>query len=164
MTLKNGFSKFVICFISQQIKRSKHGLFVFPPKKILIWRRHATCSFNIYVLIGLQQNLQRFRYLPNSLCSSSLPTYCSLQIGKVQNFHLWRGRLNSFVTCQIRYVRVRYQHTARCKLAKSKTFTFGEAGLTVSLLTKFAMFDFLSYILLAANWQNPKLSPLKGQA
>ena len=28
---------FVICFISQWMKRSKHGLFVFPPKKILIW-------------------------------------------------------------------------------------------------------------------------------
>ena len=24
---------FVICFISQWMKRSKHGLFVFPPKK-----------------------------------------------------------------------------------------------------------------------------------
>ena len=26
---------FVICFISQWMKRSKHGLFVFPPKKTL---------------------------------------------------------------------------------------------------------------------------------
>ena len=32
---------FVICFISQWIKRSKHGLFVFLPKKTLIWRRHC---------------------------------------------------------------------------------------------------------------------------
>jgi len=31
---------FVICFISQWMKRSKHGLFVFSPKKTLIWRRH----------------------------------------------------------------------------------------------------------------------------
>ena len=27
-----------ICFVSQSMKRSKHGLFVFPPKKTLIWR------------------------------------------------------------------------------------------------------------------------------
>ena len=43
MTLKNGFGTvFVICFISQWVKRSKHGLFVFPPKKTLIWRRHCS--------------------------------------------------------------------------------------------------------------------------
>ena len=30
-----------ICFISQWMKRTKHGLFVFPPKKTLIWRRHC---------------------------------------------------------------------------------------------------------------------------
>ena len=33
---------FVICFISQWMKRSKHALFVFPPKKKLIWR--GLCS------------------------------------------------------------------------------------------------------------------------
>ena len=33
---------FVICFISQWIKRSNHGLFVFPPKKTLIWRSHCS--------------------------------------------------------------------------------------------------------------------------
>ena len=33
---------FVICFISQWMKRTKHGLFVFPPKKTLIWRRHCS--------------------------------------------------------------------------------------------------------------------------
>ena len=33
---------FVICFISQWMKRSKHGLFVFLPKKIVIWRRHCS--------------------------------------------------------------------------------------------------------------------------
>ena len=27
-------------FISQRMKRSKHGLFVLPPKRTLIWRRH----------------------------------------------------------------------------------------------------------------------------
>ena len=32
----------VICFISWWMKRSKHGLFVFPPKKTLIWRRHCS--------------------------------------------------------------------------------------------------------------------------
>ena len=33
---------FVICFISQWIERTKHGLYVFPPKKTLIWRRHCS--------------------------------------------------------------------------------------------------------------------------
>ena len=33
---------FVICFISQWLKRSKHGLFVFPPKKTLMWRGHCS--------------------------------------------------------------------------------------------------------------------------
>ena len=35
MTLKNGFGikVVVICFISQWMKRSKHRLFVFPPRK-----------------------------------------------------------------------------------------------------------------------------------
>ena len=33
---------YVICFISQWIKRSRHSLFVFPPKKTLIWRRHCS--------------------------------------------------------------------------------------------------------------------------
>ena len=33
---------FVICFISQWMKRSKHGIFVFPPKKTLIRRRHCS--------------------------------------------------------------------------------------------------------------------------
>ena len=32
----------VRCFISQWMKRSKHGLFVFPPKKTLVWRRHCS--------------------------------------------------------------------------------------------------------------------------
>ena len=32
----------VICFISQWMTRSKHGLFVFPPKKPLKWRRHCS--------------------------------------------------------------------------------------------------------------------------
>ena len=33
---------FVICFISQWLKRTKHVLFVFPPKKTLIWRKHCS--------------------------------------------------------------------------------------------------------------------------
>ena len=40
--LEKWFRKvFVICLISQWMKRSKHGLFVFPPKKTLIWRSHC---------------------------------------------------------------------------------------------------------------------------
>ena len=42
MTLKNGFGKCSFCFISQWMERKKHGLFVFPPKKTLIWRRHCS--------------------------------------------------------------------------------------------------------------------------
>ena len=42
MTLKNGFGVFVICFFSHWMKRSRHGLFAFPPKKTLIWRRHCS--------------------------------------------------------------------------------------------------------------------------
>ena len=43
MTLKNGFGKsVVILFISQRMKRFKHGLFVFPPEKTLICRRHCS--------------------------------------------------------------------------------------------------------------------------
>ena len=34
--------EFVICFISQWMKRSKHGFFVFPPKKTLMRRRHCS--------------------------------------------------------------------------------------------------------------------------
>ena len=43
MTLKNGFclQAFVIRFISQWMKRSKHHLIVFPPKKNVTWRRHC---------------------------------------------------------------------------------------------------------------------------
>ena len=41
MTLKNSLSKCSSCFISQWMKGSKHGLFVFKPKKTLIWRRHS---------------------------------------------------------------------------------------------------------------------------
>ena len=33
---------FVVCFISQWMKGSKHGLFVYPPKKTLISRRHCS--------------------------------------------------------------------------------------------------------------------------
>ena len=31
---------FVICFIDPSMKRSKHGLFFFPPKKTVMWRRY----------------------------------------------------------------------------------------------------------------------------
>ena len=42
MTLKNGFGKCSIAsFIGQWVKRSKHGLFFFPPKKTLMWRTHC---------------------------------------------------------------------------------------------------------------------------
>ena len=39
---------FVICFISQLLKRSKHRLFVFPPKKTHIWRRHCSIGQSCY--------------------------------------------------------------------------------------------------------------------
>ena len=43
MTLKNGFRKCLFFVLSANgWKRTKHGLFVFPPKKTLIWRRHCS--------------------------------------------------------------------------------------------------------------------------
>ena len=43
MTLKNGFGKCsLFFFISKWMKRSKHGLLAFPPKKTQIWRRHCS--------------------------------------------------------------------------------------------------------------------------
>ena len=47
VTLKNGFPTFrikvfAICFVSRWMKRSKHGLFVFQPKKTLVWRWHCS--------------------------------------------------------------------------------------------------------------------------
>ena len=41
MTLKNTFGKCSLFVLSAK-KRSKHGLFVFSPKKTLIWRRHCS--------------------------------------------------------------------------------------------------------------------------
>ena len=60
MTLKT------ICFTSQQMKRSKHGLFVFPPKKTLIWRRHCSigqscCSMTSKRSIDFQKVLGKPR-------------------------------------------------------------------------------------------------------
>ena len=51
------WQEFAICFISQWIKRSKHGLFFFPPKKNLKWRRHCSigqscCSMKSKQSIG----------------------------------------------------------------------------------------------------------------
>ena len=48
---------FVICFISQWMKRIKHGLFVFPPKKTPTWRRYCSigqtcCSMTLKRSIG----------------------------------------------------------------------------------------------------------------
>ena len=39
---------FVICFISQWMKRSKNGLFVFPPTKTLVWRGHCSIGQSCY--------------------------------------------------------------------------------------------------------------------
>ena len=52
MTLPNGFWQvFVtcICFVSQWIKRSKHRLFIFPPEKTLMWRRHVRLANRVAV-------------------------------------------------------------------------------------------------------------------
>ena len=38
--MTNGFGKCLL-FVFWANERSKHGLFVFPPKKTLIWRRHC---------------------------------------------------------------------------------------------------------------------------
>ena len=43
VSVSQGGGAFLICFIGQLwTKRSKHGLLVFPPKKIPIWRRHCS--------------------------------------------------------------------------------------------------------------------------
>ena len=39
---KGESKKDCLIFISQWMKRSKHGLFVFPPEKTLIWRRRCS--------------------------------------------------------------------------------------------------------------------------
>ena len=56
---------FVICFISQWMKRTKHGLFVFPPKKTLIWRRHCSidqscCSMTSKQLLESSSGMKFF--------------------------------------------------------------------------------------------------------
>ena len=45
---------FVICFISQWMERTKHGLYVFPPKKTLIWRRHYSIDQSCYSMTSKQ--------------------------------------------------------------------------------------------------------------
>ena len=52
MTLKNGFriKVFVICFISQWMKTSKHDLFVFQPKKTLIKENQSNRSISVRLL------------------------------------------------------------------------------------------------------------------
>ena len=63
MTLKNGFGKFSLFFISQWMKRSKHGLFVFPPKKTLIRRRHCSIGQSS---CGMTSKRSIDRFLENS--------------------------------------------------------------------------------------------------
>ena len=86
MTLKNGFGKcyFVICFISQWMKRSKHGLFVFPPKKTLIWRRHCSigqscCSMTSkYRLISRKFSGMKFFHLSFRLTNQKPRAFVSV--------------------------------------------------------------------------------------
>ena len=86
MTLKNGFGKcyFVICFISQWMKRSKHGLFVFPPKKTLIWRRHRSidqscCSMTSkYRLISRKFSGMKFFHLSFRLTNQKPRAFVSV--------------------------------------------------------------------------------------
>ena len=40
------------CFISQWTKRLKHGLFVFPPKKTLIWRKHCSIGQSFCIMMS----------------------------------------------------------------------------------------------------------------
>ena len=42
MVLKNGSVSVRYFFLSQWMKRSKHGLFVFPRTQTVIWRRHCS--------------------------------------------------------------------------------------------------------------------------
>ena len=45
---------FVLCFISQWMKGSKHGLFFFPLKKTLIWRRYCSIGQLCYSMMSKQ--------------------------------------------------------------------------------------------------------------
>ena len=45
----------LICFISQWMKRSQHGLFVFPPKKTLIWGRYCSIGQSCYSMMSKQR-------------------------------------------------------------------------------------------------------------
>ena len=57
MTLKTGFGKWsFVCFISQWMKRLKHGLFVFPPKKTLIWKRHYSIDHSCCSMTSKRSN------------------------------------------------------------------------------------------------------------
>ena len=51
---------FVICFISQWMKRSKYDLFVFPPKKTLIWRRHCSIGQSYYSMTSKRLISRKF--------------------------------------------------------------------------------------------------------
>ena len=49
----------VICFMNQWMTRSKHGLFVFPPKKTLKWRRHCSIvDWPIVLQYDVKENYQ----------------------------------------------------------------------------------------------------------
>ena len=82
MTLKNGFclQVFVIRFISQWMKRSKHHLIVFPPKKNVTWRRHCLigqwcCSMRSKRSIGwfLESSLSMNFFQPNIRLTNQKP-------------------------------------------------------------------------------------------
>ena len=70
---------FIICFISQWTERSKHGLFIFPPKKTLIWRRH--CSIG-----QLCCSMTSKRFLESSSCMKFFSAEHSLNQPKATHF------------------------------------------------------------------------------
>ena len=58
---------FVICFISQWMKKSKHGLFVFQPKKTLIWRRHRLINWPVMLQYDIKAKYWLIN-LPQATC------------------------------------------------------------------------------------------------
>ena len=88
---------FILCFISQWMKKSKHGLFVFPPKKTLIWRRHPSigqwcCSMTskrsidwflessrAWEVFSPERSLNQSKATSVCICSTN-QSYCSISV------------------------------------------------------------------------------------
>ena len=74
---------FVTCFIRQWMERTKHGLYVFPPKKTLIWRRHCSidqscCSMTSKQILESSSGM-KFVYPSVRLANQKLGAFVSVR-------------------------------------------------------------------------------------